>query len=70
MSNRQTRQDDREVDGEQPNVGTDPMEPTQNEPRKEIVEPDPQKVRQHEREEAEERRHETPAKHAERIKNA
>ena len=73
MSNDNARTDNRNTGDEQPDVGTDPMELPQEpgaDGKKEMVAPDPQKVRQHEREEAEHERNETPAEHAERIKNA
>ncbi|MGI9174339.1 MAG: hypothetical protein ACR2GR_03340 [Rhodothermales bacterium] len=75
MSNNSTKdaranQEESEV---QPNVGTDPMELPQEQEggtQKEMVTPDPEKMAEHEREEAAHRQHETPPEHAERIKNA
>lgn len=72
MSDENARASNRDTSEVQPNVGTDPMELPQ-EPEggeKKIVAPDPQKVQQHEREEAERERNETAAEHAERVKNA
>ena len=56
----------------QPNVGTDPMELPQDDSdgKKKTVTLDKEKVAQHDHEEAEHEQNETPAEHAERIKNA
>ena len=71
MSHDRTKNTPANEDEAQPNVGTDPMElPQDDSDGKKTVTLDKNKVAQHEREEAEQERNETPAEHAERIKNA